>query len=89
MDTPHRFVREYVENGVLRITYIFSDKNQADPFTKNVTSKKIEELREVYQSLPEVFDTKTKPPVITPDNAQLFVETRAHSGINILHFLRV
>ena len=38
IDTQYHFVREYIENGSVKVIYIRSDKNKADPFTKNIKS---------------------------------------------------
>ena len=37
IDIRYHFVREYVEDGILKIIVIRSEKNMADPFTKNVS----------------------------------------------------
>lgn len=39
VDTRYHFVREYVEDGILKVVYVMSEKNDADPFTKNVNEK--------------------------------------------------
>ena len=40
IDTRYHFVRELVENNVLRITYIPTDENPANLFTKNLVNEK-------------------------------------------------
>ena len=39
IDTRYHFVREYVEDGILKIVYVRSEDNDADILTKNVDSK--------------------------------------------------
>ena len=41
LDTKYHFVRDYVENGVVKVVYIKTEDNLADPFTKNVNSASI------------------------------------------------
>jgi hypothetical protein len=36
VDTRYHYVREYIEEGVLKIIFVRSEENQADPFTKNL-----------------------------------------------------
>ena len=33
------FIRDYVEDGILKVVYVQGDKNYADPMTKNVNHK--------------------------------------------------
>ena len=35
----YHFVREYVEEGIIKIKFVSNDKNLADMFTKNATKK--------------------------------------------------
>ena len=35
--TRYNFFREYVEDGTVLITFVKSENNLADPYTKNVT----------------------------------------------------
>lgn len=37
VDIRYHFVREYVENGILKVIFIRSEENMADPYTKNVS----------------------------------------------------
>jgi hypothetical protein len=37
VDIRYHFVREYVEEGFIRIIFVRSEENLADGFTKNVT----------------------------------------------------
>jgi hypothetical protein len=37
VDIRYHFVREYVEDGFIRIIFVCSEENLADEFTKNVT----------------------------------------------------
>ena len=36
IDVRHHFVREYIEDGIVKIVFIRSEDNMADPFTKNM-----------------------------------------------------
>ncbi len=45
-DTMYHFVREFVEDGFIRIIFVRTTENKADIFTKNVTG--------------ELYDTHTK-----------------------------
>ena len=37
IQTRHHFVREYIEDGVLKIVYVKSEDNEADILTKNTS----------------------------------------------------
>ena len=37
LDIRYHFIREYVKNGMVKITFIPTETNKADPFTKNVS----------------------------------------------------
>jgi hypothetical protein len=39
IDTRYHFVREYSEEGVIKIVFVRSEDNKSDPFTKNVSSE--------------------------------------------------
>ena len=39
IDVRTKYVNEYVEDGLLKIVYVKSDKNDADIFTKNLGNK--------------------------------------------------
>jgi len=39
LDTKVHFIRDYVEDGFLKVIYVQGDKNYADPTTKNVNNK--------------------------------------------------
>ena len=39
VDMRYHFVREYVEEGIIKILFVSTDKNLADMFTKNATKK--------------------------------------------------
>ena len=39
IDTRYHFVREYVEDGILKIVFVQSERNDADIFTKNLNSE--------------------------------------------------
>ena len=34
LDTKVHFIRDYVEDGILKVIYVQGDKNYADPMTK-------------------------------------------------------
>jgi hypothetical protein len=36
IDVHHHFVREYIEDGIVKIVFVRSEENMADPFTKNM-----------------------------------------------------
>ena len=35
---PHHFIRDYVEYGTVKIQFVHSEENLADPFTKNLSN---------------------------------------------------
>ena len=39
IDTRYHFVREYVEDGIVKVQYVKTEENLADPFTKNLGEK--------------------------------------------------
>ena len=39
VDTRYHFVREYIDNGTLKIIYVQSQNNDADVMTKNLPEK--------------------------------------------------
>ena len=39
VDARTKFVREFQENGVIKVQFVSSDQNVSDMFTKNVTSE--------------------------------------------------
>jgi len=41
LDTKVHFIRQYVEDGVIKLNFIKSEENLADTFTKNVNNKSI------------------------------------------------
>ena len=43
LDTKYHFIRDYVENGMVKITCISTDQNLADPFTKNLSAESLKE----------------------------------------------
>jgi hypothetical protein len=40
VDTRYHYVREYIEEGILLVTFVRTDKNDADIFTKNLGKEK-------------------------------------------------
>ena len=49
IDTHYHFVREYVEDNVLKIVFVKSADNQADPYTMNVGEESFMKNADVYQ----------------------------------------
>ena len=49
IDTRYHFVREYVEDNVLKIVFVKLADNQADPFTKNLGEESFKKNADVYQ----------------------------------------
>ena len=49
IDTRFYFVREYVEDSILKILFVKSAKNQADTFTKNVGEESFNKNAGKYQ----------------------------------------
>jgi hypothetical protein len=43
VDTRYHFIREFIEEGMIKIVFVKTEENMSDVFTKNVTS-------EVYDS---------------------------------------
>ena len=39
IDVRYHFVREYVEQGVVKIIFVKSEENLADPYTKNTSEQ--------------------------------------------------
>jgi len=39
VDTCYHFVREYIEDGIVKVIYCKTEDNDADPYTKNVSEK--------------------------------------------------
>ena len=46
IDTRYHFVREYVQNGILKVTFVRSEENHADIFTKNLNVEKFDKHSE-------------------------------------------
>ena len=44
LDTKFFLVKEYVEDGILKIVYVISEENCAYPLTKNTASSKYDTL---------------------------------------------
>ena len=42
IDTRYHFVREYVEDGIIKVRFVRSEENHADIFTKNLNSEKFD-----------------------------------------------
>ena len=49
IDAHYPCVREYVEDNVVKIIFVKSADNQADPYTKNVRVENFKRNAEVYQ----------------------------------------
>ena len=45
IDVKYHFIREYIENGVIKIIFVKSEDNMADPMTKNLSVKDFEKHR--------------------------------------------
>ena len=39
IDTRYHFVREYIEDGIIKVQFVRSEANDADIFTKNVNTE--------------------------------------------------
>ena len=39
VDIRHHYVRQYVEDGMVKIIFVRSEENSADTYTKNTTGK--------------------------------------------------
>jgi hypothetical protein len=48
MDIKFHFVRQYTEDGILKIIFVRSEDNFADPFTKHATKVTFDKLHEGY-----------------------------------------
>lgn len=54
IDMRYHYVREYVEDGILKIIFVRSQENMADPFTKNVSQAIFDKQFTPYmKNLPE------------------------------------
>ena len=49
IDTHYHFVSKYVEDNVVKLIFVKSADNQADPYTKNVGVESFKRNAEVYQ----------------------------------------
>ena len=49
IDTRYHFVCKYVEDNVLKIMFVKSAENQADPYTKNMGEEIYKKNADVYQ----------------------------------------
>jgi hypothetical protein len=36
VDTRYHYVRDYIEDGILKVVFVRTTENQSDPFTKNL-----------------------------------------------------
>ena len=55
VDVRYHFVREMIDNGFLKVTFVKSDANVADIFTKNLEAKKYELFQKMLQVHPKHF----------------------------------
>ena len=46
VDVRHHFIQDYAEEETVKIKFVYSEENLADPFTKNL--RDIQTLRVVY-----------------------------------------
>ena len=44
LDVKYHFIREYIENGVIKIIFLISEHNMADPVKKNLSVKDFEKF---------------------------------------------
>ena len=51
LDTKYHFVRHYVENGVIKVVFVTTETNLADPFTKNVNEKEYEKRLPISRTI--------------------------------------
>ena len=54
----HFFVRELVQDGKLRVSFVRTDDNVADLFTKPLVTRKFQELRDLAMNI------KQRTPVV-------------------------
>ena len=48
IDTRYHYVREFIEDGIVKIIFVRSEDNQADPFTKNVPEVNYTKNSDIY-----------------------------------------
>ena len=48
IDMRHTFIHDYIEDGTVKLESSRSEKNMADPFTKNLSNGPIESLISMY-----------------------------------------
>ena len=64
IDTRYHFVREYVEDGIIKVRFVRSEENHADIFTKNLNIEKFEKhceaigLRDAEQDSASKMDNR-------------------------------
>ena len=63
IETRHHFVREYVENGILKIVYVISKNNDADIMTKNTDSSTFWRHTKKFMDYSEVPRVKNREDV--------------------------
>jgi hypothetical protein len=56
VDARYHFVREYVEDGIIKIIFVRSGLNRADGFTKNTSGEVYEKHKETYIAQKEYLD---------------------------------
>ena len=49
IDTHYHFVCKYIEDNVLKIVFVKSAENQADPYTKNMGEEILKKNTDMYQ----------------------------------------
>ena len=61
VDVRYHFVREFIEDGVVKIVYVKTDENCADMFTKNLSQKQFHYHATKYlKSVPNYTDENNK-----------------------------
>ena len=48
IDTRYHYVREFIEDGIVKIIFVRSEDNQAYPFTKNVSEVSYIKNSDIY-----------------------------------------
>jgi hypothetical protein len=57
VDTRYHFVREFIEDGFIKIEFVCSVKNDSDLFTKNVNQELYEKHTKKFLEYSEVHST--------------------------------
>jgi hypothetical protein len=57
VDTRYRFVREFIEDGFIKIEFVFSAENDSDLFTKNFNHELYEKHMKNFLEYSQVYNT--------------------------------